>query len=303
MKRGRGWYFPQRWFSGGFTLIELLVVIAIIAILAAILFPVFAKAREKARATSCASNVKQLVSACVQYSVDYDERLPMSGWNGGDVNGPIVAPTQQQCAVTNATNAWNGQIWPYVKNRGVYRCPSDPFIRGVSYVYNQEICWRAGGNPAFNGPALNRIPEPAQCFLIVDGGVGGNRNGGMYGLPANTPQDTWMQVDIMCGDYTEPKVWDRISNRQECGRTHSGGANFGFADGHVKWARLSTHNPLPTNDGTCTAPFSAPNGHRTGSVPVFWLSNIDKVCGPNDVLHDPWQEWLDWGTALNPAPD
>ncbi|MEN6404264.1 MAG: prepilin-type N-terminal cleavage/methylation domain-containing protein, partial [Armatimonadia bacterium] len=60
----------------GFTLIELLVVIAIIAILAAILFPVFAKAREKARQTSCLNNCKQLGTAIVQYCQDYDERMP-----------------------------------------------------------------------------------------------------------------------------------------------------------------------------------------------------------------------------------
>jgi len=307
MKRGRGGIIPQRWWNGGFTLIELLVVIAIIAILAAILFPVFAKAREKARTASCASNLKQLVSACMQYSQDYDERLPMAGWNGGDVAGPMRVPTQAECAQSNVasgTNAWNGQIFTYVKNRGVYRCPSDPYRRGSSYIYNQEIAWRAGGDPgpAFRGPHLNRIPEPAQCYLLVDGGVGGDRGPDWYGLPANTPQDVWMQLDIMCGDYTEPRIWDRLSNIQDAGRSHSGGANWAFADGHVKWARLQTHAPLGA-DQQCNAGFSAPNGHRTSAVPIFWASNIDKVCGPNDATHDPWQEWIDWGTARNPVPD
>ena len=65
----------------GFTLIELLVVIAIIAILASILFPVFARAREKARQTSCLSNMKQLGLACSMYAQDYDELLPTEDYN------------------------------------------------------------------------------------------------------------------------------------------------------------------------------------------------------------------------------
>ena len=80
----------------GFTLIELLVVIAIIAILAAILFPVFARAREKARTASCQSNLKQLASGCIMYMQDYDECYPqvypVSGW------------------------AWDDTIFPYVKS-------------------------------------------------------------------------------------------------------------------------------------------------------------------------------------------
>src|SRR5881628_1139205 len=94
----------------GFTLIELLVVIAIIAILAAILFPVFAKAREAARATSCKSNLKQIVTASMMYSQDYDELLVSSYWN-------YVTPY-------GGTTYWMGLILPYTKNVGIYKCPS-----------------------------------------------------------------------------------------------------------------------------------------------------------------------------------
>ena len=93
----------------GFTLIELLVVIAIIAILAAILFPVFAKAREKARQITCASNEKQLGLGVLQYTQDNDERLPCGNVNGG--------------ALGNFPDGWAGQIYPYVKSTGVYKCP------------------------------------------------------------------------------------------------------------------------------------------------------------------------------------
>jgi prepilin-type N-terminal cleavage/methylation domain-containing protein len=90
----------------GFTLIELLVVIAIIAILAAILFPVFAKAREKARQTSCLSNTKQLCLSFLMYVQDYDEVFP----------GRVMAPTP---AVS-----WVALIYPYTKNSQLFRCPS-----------------------------------------------------------------------------------------------------------------------------------------------------------------------------------
>src|SRR6056297_3095 len=87
----------------GFTLIELLVVIAIIAILAAILFPVFARAREKARQTSCLSNVKQLGLGVMMYAADYDERLPARSIGGV---------------------GWYGLLQPYIKNWQVIICPS-----------------------------------------------------------------------------------------------------------------------------------------------------------------------------------
>ena len=88
----------------GFTLIELLVVIAIIAILAAILFPVFAQARDKARAAACLSNTKQLSLGVLLYGQDYDEILPVIGYN-------------QQCR-----GRWQWQIYPYVKNQSVFTC-------------------------------------------------------------------------------------------------------------------------------------------------------------------------------------
>jgi prepilin-type N-terminal cleavage/methylation domain-containing protein/prepilin-type processing-associated H-X9-DG protein len=90
----------------GFTLIELLVVIAIIAILAAILFPVFAQAREKARQTACLSNTKQLALGVFMYAQDYDETLPVAGYN-------------QQCR-----GRWQWQIYPYVKNEQMFTCPN-----------------------------------------------------------------------------------------------------------------------------------------------------------------------------------
>src|SRR5436309_3953243 len=94
----------------GFTLIELLVVIAIIAILAAILFPVFAQARDKARQTSCLSNIKQLGMALIQYVQDYDEVLPHHAADYADFMSPAAGPN------------WARSIQPYARSTGILAC-------------------------------------------------------------------------------------------------------------------------------------------------------------------------------------
>ncbi len=100
----------------GFTLIELLVVIAIIAILAAILMPVFARARESARATMCRSNLKQIGMGVLMYMQDYDEMTPWHNDNYCESGNP---PQRVELSP-------HGLIYPYIRNHGLFVCPSDP---------------------------------------------------------------------------------------------------------------------------------------------------------------------------------
>lgn len=114
----------------GFTLIELLVVIAIIAILASILFPVFARAREKARESSCLSNQKQIGMAIIMYAGDYDDLMPMASYK------PITDPAFP------GSPGLKDVIMPYCKNTQIFRCPSDRDdywkTEGISYDYGTD---------------------------------------------------------------------------------------------------------------------------------------------------------------------
>jgi prepilin-type N-terminal cleavage/methylation domain-containing protein/prepilin-type processing-associated H-X9-DG protein len=121
----------------GFTLIELLVVIAIIAILAAILFPVFAQAREKARAISCLSNMKQIGLGLAMYVQDYDETMPSAFICASDVNGS----TDNSCATGSGVVSYEYQLNPYIKNKAIFVCPSDSIPRtnqGAEFVDGQD---------------------------------------------------------------------------------------------------------------------------------------------------------------------
>ncbi|BDI28354.1 hypothetical protein CCAX7_004050 [Capsulimonas corticalis] len=193
----------------GFTLIELLVVIAIIAILAAILFPVFAKAREKARQISCASNLKQLGLGMMQYIQDNDERFP-TGWMGQstDINAGKI-------------QYWPYAIYPYVKSAGVYKCPDDSQNHACSYLINSNGINSSDGTPG----SIAQIDMPAQLILLAEGSVG---TGG-----------DWDATNATTGhglntDYTIAGGSDRISNPSAGLPRHTQRMNIAFIDGHVK---------------------------------------------------------------------
>ncbi len=137
----------------GFTLIELLVVIAIIAILAAILFPVFARARSKARQTSCLNNVKQLSLGVLMYAQDYDDMLPRTYFQ------------------TSPYTLWTAVILPYVKNTQIYHCPEAgevewPATTADDSRYDLSIGYSYDASNT--NCLLARIQQPAQAIMLAD---------------------------------------------------------------------------------------------------------------------------------------
>ncbi len=192
----------------GFTLIELLVVIAIIAILAAILFPVFARARENARRTSCLSNAKQLGLGFMQYTQDYDEMYPIIGYALGDT---VVYPSGQ-----TSNNSWILRVYPYVKSVQIFTCPSNtipPWQGGTSPSAVAGTSYGASSALLTNGlvpTALAAVQKVSDTVLLADSA----------GTAAYMINQTYSSTRY---------VTDR----------HLEGANFCFADGHAKWKKMS----------------------------------------------------------------
>ncbi|MEA3400246.1 MAG: DUF1559 domain-containing protein [Armatimonadota bacterium] len=231
----------------GFTLIELLVVIAIIAILAAILFPVFARAREKARQASCLSNVKQLALGVMMYAQDYDETFPCwarwypSRYNAGDgFADPSVNTSPQSPPLA---------IYPYVKNLAVYVCPSGAAAPSGGYgTYNTY--WKFPG-PASRGygfrdaifgravttfPVATRVADLSHPATTVMLGDSAHMFGGKGALIwSNVCCDgSWTTSPLDGIGFNGEPVDDSEVSR------HNGGENYGFADGHAKWVQART---------------------------------------------------------------
>jgi prepilin-type processing-associated H-X9-DG protein len=188
----------------------LLVVIAIIAILAAILFPVFARAREKARQASCSSNEKQLGLGILMYAQDYDERPPLVYDDGLGANYRQI---------------WAQKVEPYVKNMQVYRCPSGPDAANNWPQYNIAayyglIMGHVLPEGQTSGARIGSFQRPTDIIMLMEG------SWYTHYCPSCRPNNTCGGGATPCPSINNPDV-----------DLHNQGANYAYWDGHVKFQK------------------------------------------------------------------
>ena len=213
----------------GFTLIELLVVIAIIAILAAILFPVFARAREKARQASCQSNLKQLALTTLMYNQDYDERYMYTVWCN---TGNPACPNKCWDRIIRENE---GLIWPYVKNAQLFDCPSQDGLgwgHSPAYGFNRHIGSRKE----------SAISQPARTVLWAD-------SGGIRWFPYSVAGGC-----CFSGQAEHHRIGQCVERDGKDG-PHNEGANIAYCDGHVKWQKIQS---IPNEDDDAQAMWIRP---------------------------------------------
>ncbi|HEX8465078.1 MAG TPA: DUF1559 domain-containing protein, partial [Abditibacterium sp.] len=206
----------------GFTLIELLVVIAIIAILASILFPVFGRARENARRSSCQSNLKQIGLGILQYTQDYDESMPFTGDNGN--NQPIP---------------WQATIQPYIKSTQLFKCPSNSQTGNLGNTPNLAIpisYWANGGDASTGNSGDN---------MLITGTRAMNYDRSLSQAQFTSPSQTIVVAESSGAvDAGEPMIWNsgRLATTpvgRSTHQSHLGTTCYLWVDGHVKALRPS----------------------------------------------------------------
>ena len=233
----------------GFTLIELLVVIAVISILAAILFPVFAQAREKARAIACMSNMKQIGLGVQMYIQDNDERLffrpAKSAAKVGSTRSGIVItdPT------ANAQVQWWNLLMPYARSSGVFSCPDDgvkplsPDSSGNSTIPRSYVA-----SCTAEDLSLAQVSDPTETIVITE--KWGYVDNGMGTTGTSVNNETWMEPfdGDECQAGSDANASGNCLDLQpgyptgmvKMANWHQGGMNNAFFDGHAKWLRPAT---------------------------------------------------------------
>ena len=202
-----------------FTLIELLVVIAIIAILAAMLFPTFARARENARRSSCSSNMRQINLGVMQYTQDYDERLPsvLGGTAGQATIGGWIYYTTFGGTQAGNFDPTKGNLYPYVKSSQIFVCPSDTDGQTTGNSYAMNSCITSSNAPGGTSKSLAAFDETSKWMLMCEESA----------TSGTADQTTGSTNDGFFYESGE----DNLSFR------HLDGSNISFMDGHVKWYR------------------------------------------------------------------
>jgi prepilin-type N-terminal cleavage/methylation domain-containing protein/prepilin-type processing-associated H-X9-DG protein len=197
-----------------FTLIELLVVIAIIGILAALLMPALGKAKNKAAAAQCTSNLHQIYVAMTQYADDNSEMYPVSGadipWNTVDSYTKLPS--------------WMQQIFPYTQSQAIYHCPLDR-VSNYSYFNGARAAYIANGT--FSSLDRRQLQYPSAYVLSGDTGAKGGGDGGGTFDPLDADKDDYTQ-NCVGGPSAGSDVW-------MAWQRHDAGQNILFADGHVQW--------------------------------------------------------------------
>ena len=236
----------------GFTLLEILVVVAILTLLAALLFPVFSQARERARRTSCLSNLKQIGLGMLMYSQDNDEHLPawtnfwVCATNG--TTGGIGPNDTTTCGDDTADRYWDAAILPYIKSGdpgdlsvpdsgGVWHCPASELDEGYSsYGYSMGIAVYSLEEFYYLFPPEASLNDPARTVFVGDGGTAGR---------LGRPQDLQGYAQKYVPGY-EYYVGGVKAYSRDAPFRHQGGANYLFCDGHAKWLGAKTIYPHPT---------------------------------------------------------
>ncbi len=233
--------------TSAFTLIELLVVIAIIAILAAILFPVFAQARAKARQAACLSNMKQIGTAVMMYTQDYDEAYP--------VNNRAYSPSDNSVMVAS----WIRHVHPYIKNVDVFRCPDTPVQGDLQTIYGP-------GGDATDSLRVSRRSYGANTWVVYS-----TNNASAAPVPVSQasigkPADLPLVADSSFIVFSDPRYlifsswngttptgWDTLPASERSNpkwSRHAGGNSIVYGDGHAKWSPQRAIDVDPTRSAS-----------------------------------------------------